>query len=102
MDIYIMKRFLNSSSTYTKRVEKLKINSKKEITFDWIITNEKKIIELSDTIWMFAELALREYRSAKAHYDLLRSHGFGVGVGIVVMPTTSISIYGEGRPVIAL
>jgi len=78
-----------------------RLPDEKRTALDWIITNKKKIIDLSDAIWEFAEPALREYKSAKAHCEFLRENGFGVEMGIAGMPTAFMATYSEGKPVIA-
>ncbi|MCW4049530.1 MAG: hypothetical protein NWE89_07305 [Candidatus Bathyarchaeota archaeon] len=36
----------------------------KETAFKWIEDHKKRVIEVSDTIWEYAELGLIEYKSA--------------------------------------
>ncbi len=77
------------------------LQDEKRTALDWIIMNEKRITDLSDAIWEFAEPALREYKSVKVHCEYLREYGFEVEMGIVGMPTAFVATYGEGKPVIA-
>jgi aminobenzoyl-glutamate utilization protein B len=60
------------------------------------------LTELSDRIWAYAELALREHRSAAALADHAERHGFRVQRGVAGMPTAFVATYGEGRPVIGV
>lgn len=78
-----------------------RIIDEKRAALDWIASNEKRITDLSDIIWGFAEPALREYKSAKTHCDFLHENGFEVEKGISGMPTAFVAKYGEGKPVIA-
>jgi len=77
-----------------------KITEEKKTALDWIGKNEHKIIGLSDTIWGYAEPALREFKSAKLHCDFLRENGFQVEEGVAGMPTAFVAQYGLGKPVI--
>lgn len=57
---------------------------------------------LSDRIWAYAEVALREHRSAAALADYAEQQGFRVKRGVAGMPTAFTASYGEGRPVIGV
>src|SRR5262245_23464365 len=57
---------------------------------------------LSDQIWEYAELALRETKSSKALADYAEQQGFKVTRGVAEMPTAFIAEFGEGRPLIAI
>jgi aminobenzoyl-glutamate utilization protein B len=60
------------------------------------------LAELSDRIWAYAEIALREHRSAAALADFAEKHGFRVQRGVAGMPTAFVARYGQGRPVIGV
>src|SRR4029078_8182541 len=51
-------------------------------------------------IWRYAEPAWREYKSAKAYIDLLRSEGFDVEEGSGGMTTAFTATWGNGGPTI--
>ncbi|RLI10677.1 amidohydrolase [Candidatus Bathyarchaeota archaeon] len=74
----------------------------KQVALSWIEENEKRIIEVSDAIWGFAELGLREFKSSKLLADELERHGFRVERGVAGMPTAFVATWGEGRPVIGV
>ncbi len=57
---------------------------------------------LSDRIWAYAEIALREHRSAAALADYAEQQGFRVQRGVAGMPTAFTATFGEGRPVIGV
>lgn len=78
-----------------------KIAREKQTALDWVSANAKKLIDLSDRIWGFAEPAYREFRSAKAHCDFLRDCDFKVEEGIGGAPTAFLATYGSGKPIIA-
>ena len=61
-----------------------------------------ELVSLSDQIWAFAEIALREHRSAKLLADYVEKQGFRVERGIAGMPTAFLASYGNGRPVIGI
>jgi len=74
----------------------------KQNAWDWIEENRKRLIEISDTIWGYAELGLMEHRSSKLLSDELEKHGFRVERGVAGMPTAFVAIWGEGKPVIGV
>jgi len=74
----------------------------KQTAIDWIDENRKRIIEISDKIWGFAELGLIEYKSSKLLADELERHGFRVEMSVAGMPTAFIASWGQGRPVIGV
>ncbi|HZU06034.1 MAG TPA: amidohydrolase [Chloroflexota bacterium] len=73
----------------------------KETALSWIENNRAQIIDLSDRIWEYAELSLREWRSSLALATFLRDHGFTIEWGIAGLPTFFIATYsqGSGKPV---
>jgi aminobenzoyl-glutamate utilization protein B len=74
----------------------------KSDVLDWIGKNENMIIDVSDTIWEYAELGLQEFKSSKLLADTLENHGFTLQRGIADMPTAFIAAYGSGKPVIGI
>jgi aminobenzoyl-glutamate utilization protein B len=74
----------------------------KETAWGWIDQNQKRIIEVADTIWGYAELGLTETKSSKLLQDELRKHGFKVEAGVAGMPTAFIATWGSGKPVIGI
>jgi len=61
-----------------------------------------ELAELSDRIWAYAEIALREHRSAAALADHAEQQGFRVQRGVAGMPTAFVATYGKGHPVIGV
>lgn len=57
---------------------------------------------LQNEIRQYAELGYQEFKSAKAHIDHLKSHGFTVEEGVAGMPTAFVASYGSGKPVIGI
>jgi len=74
----------------------------KEKAWNWIEENKKRIIELSDTIWGYAELGLMEQKSSKLLADELERLGFKVVRGVAGMPTAFVAEWGRGHPVIGV
>ncbi|MCS7386855.1 MAG: M20 family metallopeptidase [archaeon GB-1867-005] len=74
----------------------------KETAFEWIEKNEGRIIEISDKIWEFAELGLKEFKSSALLASELERHGFKVERGVAGMPTAFVATWGEGKPVIGI
>jgi aminobenzoyl-glutamate utilization protein B len=62
----------------------------------------RELEELSDRIWAYAEIALREHKSAAALADYAEKQGFRVERGVAGMPTAFVAAYGQGRPVIGV
>ncbi len=74
----------------------------KEKAWSWIDENRERIIEVSDTVWEYAELGLVEERSAKLLADEMERHGFKVERGVAGMPSAFVATWGSGRPVIGV
>jgi aminobenzoyl-glutamate utilization protein B len=91
-----------SAATYEPRKGLAKGSAPKDIALDWIDKNASTITDLSDEIWEYAELSLREWNSSWATAQLLRRHGFNIEWGIAGLPTAFIATYrqGTGKPVL--
>jgi len=74
----------------------------KEVALSWIDENEKRIIEISDKVWEYAELGLLEHKTSKLLSDEVEGHGFRVERGIAGMPTAFVATWGSGRPVLGV
>jgi len=61
-----------------------------------------KLTALSDRIWAYAEISLREHKSAAALADYAEQQGFRVQRGVAGMPMAFTATYGEGKPVIGV
>lgn len=68
----------------------------------YIDAHEEQYIEVCDKIWGFAELGLKEYKSAELMTKHLEEAGFQVERGICGMPTAFQATYGSGKPVVAI
>ena len=74
----------------------------KDIALSWIDENEKRIIEVSDRAWEYAEVGLLEHKTSKLLADEIERHGFRVEKGIAGMPTAFVATWGSGKPVIGV
>ena len=61
-----------------------------------------KLNSLADDIWEYAELSLKEYRSAERYISFLREEGFDVKEKLSGIDTAFCGSYGSGRPVIGI
>ena len=74
----------------------------KETALGWINENEKRIIEISDKAWEYAELGLLEYKTSELFANEVERNGFMVERGVAGMPTAFIASWGRGKPVIGV
>ena len=65
---------------------------------------EKKDLafEVNEKVWQYAELAHREYKSARLLCDVLKAEGFAVTENVCNLPTAFKAVYGSGHPVLGL
>ena len=61
-----------------------------------------EFLDAADKVWSYAELGFKEFQSAKAHTDVLKTEGFAVEEGVAGIPTAFIGSWGEGKPIIGL
>ena len=78
------------------------MDGKKKIAYDAIREKESVFTALSDEIWEYAELSLKEYRSAAAYVRLLGELGFEVEENVCGIPTAFLGRWGSGKPVIGI
>jgi aminobenzoyl-glutamate utilization protein B len=74
----------------------------KEVALAWINDNEKKIIEISDKAWDYAEVGLLENNTAKLFSEEIEKHDFKVEMGVAGMPSAFTATWGSGSPVIGV
>ena len=89
--------FAQSSDNQPTRPEK-------QFVLDYISKTEsfEKFGRISDAIWSYAELGLREYKSSALLAKTLEEEGFKVEMGLAGMPTCFVASYGSGEPVIGI
>ena len=74
----------------------------KKTAINAIEANAKVFCDLSDKIWEYAELSLKEFKSAEEYCDVLSSLGFEVEREIAGIPTAFLGKWGSGKPVIGI
>ena len=68
----------------------------------WIVNRGGEFAALSHQIWEYAELSLREYRSAALYKEKLKAEGFAVTENLGGIPTAFSGSFGSGRPFIGI
>ena len=64
--------------------------------------HQQELISLSDQIWGFAEIAMKETKSSKVLSDYAEAQGFKVTRGVAEIPTAFIAEFGSGKPIIGV
>ena len=54
------------------------------------------------SIWDYAELGYKEFKSTALLQNTLKDNGFSIDAGVAGMPTAFVATYGSGTPVIAI
>lgn len=62
----------------------------------------KLLIDISDAIWEYAEIALLENKSSKLLVEILGKEGFKVEQGVADLPTAFVASCGSGKPIIGI
>src|SRR5215831_9348790 len=78
------------------------IDQNKKSAIASVETHQHELINLSDSIWKYAETALKEYKSSKALSDYAANQGFRVKTNVAEMPTAFIAEFGSGKPIIGI
>ncbi len=80
-------------------------NMNQQIAVDFLANCEtsKKLAEISDAIWSYAELGLEEFNTANLLVNYLEKEGFEVEKGVAGMPTAFVATFTNGPgPVIGV
>ena len=64
--------------------------------------HQQELIKLSDQVWGFAEIAMKETKSSKLLADYAEAQGFKVTRGVAEIPTAFVAEYGGGNPIIGV
>lgn len=78
------------------------MEKKKQAALAAIQARAGLIDHVADSIWDYAELSLREERSAALYCELLEKEGFSVTKGVCHIPTAFSASFGGGKPVIGI
>src|SRR4051794_5812794 len=82
--------------------QKPDITSHKNEVLASVEKHQQELVQLSDQIWGFAEIAMRETKSAKLLADYAEAQGFKVTRGVAEIPTAFIAEFGSGKPIIGV
>ena len=74
----------------------------KKLAQDYIEQRGGEFAALSHQIWEYAELSLKEFRSAALYIEKLKAEGFAVTENLGGIPTAFSGAWGSGRPVIGI
>ncbi|MEO5591745.1 MAG: amidohydrolase [Chitinophagaceae bacterium] len=80
----------------------VKIPENKKSVLASVEKHQQELINLSDSIWKFAETALKESQSSKMLAGYAEKNGFNIRRGVAGMPTAFIAEYGSGKPIIGI
>lgn len=91
--------FLSATFLFAQKPQS---SSNKNMVLGSIEKHQDDLIKISDQIWGFAEIAMRENKSAKLLADYAEAQGFTVKRGVAAIPTAFIAEYGTGKPIIGI
>lgn len=74
----------------------------KQFAYDAIDAKAGLVTSISDKIWGYAELSLKEHQSAALYMEALRREGFDVTENVDGIPTAFSASFGSGKPVIGI
>lgn len=78
------------------------LTPQKQQLLDFFQHSEKEMVEVSRTIWDYAEIGLLEFQSAKLLIEKLLAAGFQVEEGVADMQTAFVASWGSGKPVVGI
>lgn len=74
----------------------------KSVAINAIDKNAEIFCDLSDKIWEYAELSLKEFKSCEEYCKLLKELGFEVEKNVAGIKTAFLGKWGNGKPVIGI
>ncbi len=77
-------------------------NARKQSVIASVDSQLDQLIELSDRIWAYGELAFQETKSSEALAAYAEANGFDVKRGVAEIPTAFTAEYGSGKPIIGI
>lgn len=80
----------------------VQLSAEKQAIIASVLKQEKELTEISDKIWAYAEIAMREKQSSKLLADYAEAQGLKVTRGVAKIPTAFVAEYGSGKPVIGI
>jgi aminobenzoyl-glutamate utilization protein B len=88
--------------SFTTMAQKPSVSANKTMVLNSVEKHQAELIKMSDQIWGYAEIAMREHRSAKLLADYAEAQGFKVTRGVAGIPTAFVAEYGTGKPIIGV
>jgi aminobenzoyl-glutamate utilization protein B len=82
--------------------QKTNTSTNKNSVINSVEKHQQELISLSDQIWGFAEIAMRENKSSKVLADYAEAQGFKVTRGVAEIPSAFIAEFGTGKPIIGI
>lgn len=86
----------------TAFAQKTNVSTNKTIVLGSVEKHQEELIKISDQIWGYAEIAMREHKSAKLLADYAEAQGFKVTRAVAGIPTAFVAEYGSGKPIIGI
>ncbi len=87
---------------FTATLSAQKMSKSKQTIINSVEQHKADLIDISNQIWAFAEIAFEETRSAELLADFAEKQGFNVKRGVADIPTAFTAEYGEGKPIIGI
>ncbi len=78
------------------------VPANKQTVLNSVTKHQDELIKLSDQVWEYAEIAMKETKSAKVLSGYAEAQGFRVQRNIADIPTAFIAEYGSGKPIIGI
>ena len=78
------------------------VDNYKNQAANFIDKHSQEFINISKSIWSYAELGFQEYKSSALLIKKLEKYGFKIRRNISGIPTAFIAEWGQGRPVIGI
>ncbi len=90
---------LLSQFTYAQNTA---VDANKKAIIASVEKHQQELINLSDSVWAYAEIAMKETRSSKILADYAEKQGFKVTRNAADIPTAFVAEYGSGTPIIGV
>ncbi len=78
------------------------LSSLKKEALQNVESEKNELIKLSDAIWGYAELAMKESKSSHDLAEYAKKQGFRVKEGVADIPTAFVAEFGSGKPIIGI
>ncbi|MCC7418244.1 MAG: amidohydrolase [Acidobacteria bacterium] len=82
------------------RAQPSPLSKPKASALAWVDANQAALKQVSDDLWSYSEIGLREIKSHERLTKYLEAQGFTIQSGIGGMPTAFVATYGSGRPIV--